>query len=196
MCNQAARLSRCLSKVQQGMQAQIRIWSTNKPVKSPGKVGAATEELQYLMNFSTSITQCVAKAIEHLSDFAFVSMTNVTLCRRDSHLVHVKSGLKQDALAALFQAPLDLPTLFEDSVLKRAEEDIARFEDKGRSHGQSDGKRDSRFHPHKRSDRQTQEQRSDKPAWKELGRFNSKKKSGRHSNKFSSHLARGQLSFK
>ena len=48
------------------------------------------------MNFSTSITQCTAKAMEYLSDFAFVSMANVTLVRRDSYLAHVKSGLKQD----------------------------------------------------------------------------------------------------
>ena len=43
-----------------------------------------------------------------------------------------------------------------------AEDDIGRFEDKDRSHGQSFGRRDNRFHPHKRLDRQTQEQRSGK----------------------------------
>ena len=84
-------------------------------MKSAGKVGAATEELQHLMNFSTSVTQCVAKAMEHLSDFAFVSMANMTLVRRDSYLAHVKFGLKQDTLTDLRQAPLDLPTLFLDS---------------------------------------------------------------------------------
>ena len=72
-----------------------------------GKAGAATEELQYLINFSNSITQCVAKAMEHLTDSTFVSMAILSLCRRD----------------------------------------------KGRSHGQSDGRRDNRFHPYKRLDR-------------------------------------------
>ena len=72
-------------KVQQGMQMQLRNLQSEKAKgKSDGKVGAATEELHYLMNFSTSITQCVAKAMEHLSDFTFVSMANVTVCRRDS----------------------------------------------------------------------------------------------------------------
>ena len=66
------------------------------------------------MNFNASITQCMAKATEHLSDFAFVSMANVTLVRRDSYLAHVKSGFKQDTLAALRQTPLDLATLFPD----------------------------------------------------------------------------------
>ena len=45
--------------------------------KSAGKLGTATEELQYLMNFNTSITQCMVKAMEHLADFAFISMTLV-----------------------------------------------------------------------------------------------------------------------
>ena len=49
--------------------------------KSAGKVGAATEELQYLMNFRTSIT-----------DFAFVSMANVTLVRRDACEVRPETG--------------------------------------------------------------------------------------------------------
>ena len=58
------------------------------------------------MNFNVSITQCIAKAMEHLSDFAFVSMANMTLVRQDSYLVHVKSGLKQATLAVLCQAAL------------------------------------------------------------------------------------------
>ena len=84
------------------------------------------------MNFSKSITLCVAKAMEHLPDLSFVSLANVTLVRRDSYLAHVKSGLKRDSLAALHQAPFVLPTLFQDSVLKKAEEIIGRFEDQGR----------------------------------------------------------------
>ena len=99
VCNQAARFSRCLSKVQQGMQSQLKVLQSGQTkAKSSGKIGTATEELHYLMNFHASITQCMAKAMEHLSDFAFVSMAKVTLVRRDSYLAHVKSGLKQDTL--------------------------------------------------------------------------------------------------
>ena len=97
----------------------------------------------------------------------------------------MRSGLKQYTLAALRQAILDLATLFLDSVLKRAEDNIGRFEDKGRSHGQTGGRRDNRFHSYKWSDRQTQKQRSGKPVWKQLGHFCSKKKGSQQSNKFS-----------
>ena len=40
------------------------------------------------------VSQCVAKVMEHLSDFAFVSMANVMLVKQDSYLAHVRSGLK------------------------------------------------------------------------------------------------------
>ena len=105
-------------------------------------------------------------------------------------------GPETGPLAALCQVPLDLPTLFPDSVLKKAEDDIGRFEDKGRSHGQSGGRRDKRLHPYKWLDRETQEQRSGKPAWKQLGRFNNKKRDGQQANKFSSRPARVQPSYK
>ena len=99
------------------MQTQLKVLQTKQAKgKSAGKAGAATEELQYLIYFSNIITQCGAKAMEHLSDFIFVYMANITLCRKDSYLAHVKSGLKKDTLASLHQAPLDLPTLFPDSV--------------------------------------------------------------------------------
>ena len=57
--------------------------------------------------------------MEHPLDFTFVSMTNVTLCRRDSYLAHVKSGLKQDTLAALHQAPLNFPTLLGQQLFQK-----------------------------------------------------------------------------
>ena len=132
--------------------------------------------------------------MEHLSDFTFVSMVNLTFCRRDSYLAHVKSGLKQDTLTALRQAPLALPTLFPDSVLKRAEDDIVRFEDKnGQSHGQYGGRKENRFHPYKQSDRQTQDQRSDKHSMETTGSFPQQEQERRSTNKFSSRPARGQL---
>ena len=64
--------------------------------------------------------------------------------------------------------------------MRKAEEDISKFEEKGWSHAQSGGRRDSRYHPYKRSDKQTQEQRSGNPAWKTLRCF-SQKKGGRPS---------------
>ena len=56
----------------------------------------------------------MAKAMEHLSEFVFINLANMTLARRDAYLAHVKSGIKQDTLAALRQAPQHLSTLFSD----------------------------------------------------------------------------------
>ena len=71
VCNQAAGLSRCLNKVQQDMSSQLKIiQGEHSKGKSAGKAGSATEELQHLMHFNASIFQCMAKAMEHLSDFA------------------------------------------------------------------------------------------------------------------------------
>ena len=104
ICNQAAGLNRCLNKVQQGMTSQLKILqSEHSKAKSADKVGGTTEELQYLMTFGSSIPQCKAKTMEHLSDFAFVSMYNFTLACRDAYLAHMKSGIKQDTLASLCQ---------------------------------------------------------------------------------------------
>ena len=129
-CNQAAGLSWCSNKVQQGMSSQLNILqSGHSKGKSADKVSGATEELQYLMSFNSSITQCMGKTMEHFSDFAFVSMYNFTLARRDLYLAHMKFEIKQDTLASLHQAPMDLPTLFPDSILTKAEEDISKFDD-------------------------------------------------------------------
>ena len=73
VCNQAAGLSRCINKVQQEMTAQLKIIQSEQAKgKSVNRVSMAMEELRYLMNFNSSISQCMAKTMEHLSDFAFV----------------------------------------------------------------------------------------------------------------------------
>ena len=71
----------------------------------------------------------MTKTMEHLSDFAFVNMYNFTLAHRDAYLAHMKAGIKPDTLAALRQAPMESATLFPDNILKKAEEDISKFED-------------------------------------------------------------------
>ena len=71
--------------------------------------------------------------MEHLSEFVFISMGNLTLACRDVYLNHLRTGIKPDTLTAPRTAPLHIPTLFPDSAIKRAEEDIAQFESKGHS---------------------------------------------------------------
>ena len=74
--------------------------------------------------------------------------------RRDSYLAHVKSGIKQDTLATLRQAPLDLATHFPDKILKKAEEDITKYEDKGHAHSSSSSLKDSPYHVYMQKVRQ------------------------------------------
>ena len=73
--------------------------------------------------------------MEHLTEFVFISMGNLTLACRDTYLTHMKSGVKLDTLDGLRTAPIHITTLFPDSVIKKAEEEIAHFESKGQSSG-------------------------------------------------------------
>ena len=108
----------------------------------------------------------MAKTMEHLSDFVFIYLANMTLARRDAYLAHVKDGIKQDTLAALRQAPLHLTTFLPDLLLKKAEEDISQFENKV---GQLTSPPPSRtVHPHRnlQSLDKSKDQRSGKQALK------------------------------
>ena len=135
------------------MQVQLRkIQSEQSKGKSSVKTSSATDELQYLMNFNSSITQCMAKTMEHLTEFVFINVANMTLARRDTYLAHIKAGIKQDALSALRQPPIYLDKLIPDQTLKWAEEDIAQFENKGRPAQTSSNYRKDQFHPYQRSD--------------------------------------------
>ena len=93
--------------------------------------------------------------MEHLTDSVFVNMANVTLLRRDSYLAYLKAVIKADTLAALRTASLHISTLFPDTALKQAEEDISNA-DKGRS---GSVYKKGRHHPYER-----QESKSDNKA--------------------------------
>ena len=107
------------------MQVQLKVVRGESKGKGSTKASEATEELQFLMEFNSSITQAAAKAMEHLTDFVFITMGNLNLTRCDAYLNHVKNGIKPDTLAALRTAPLHISTLFPDTAIKRAEEEIA-----------------------------------------------------------------------
>ena len=112
------------------MQEQLRVLRAESKGKSSSKASSAADELQYLMSFNSSITQAAAKSMEHLSEFVFISMGNLTLPRRDAYLSHLRTGIKPDTLTALRSAPLHISTLFPDSAIRKAEEDITQFEAK------------------------------------------------------------------
>ena len=98
--------------------------------------------------------------------------------RRDAYMSHLRTVIKPDTLTALRTAPLHIPTLFSDSAIKRAEEDIAQFESKGHS-GSMHNK--GRYHPYERQEKRSnnRDSRSDKPAWKSSGKRHSRKGKGR-----------------
>ena len=142
------------------------------------------------MDFNSSICQAMAKSMEHLTDFVFVNMANVTLLRRDSYLAYLKAGIKADMLAALRTAPLHLPTLFPDSVIKQAEEDITSF-DKGWS---GSVYKKGRYHPSECPESKPDNRKQDRPAWKNLSRGHNKRSKGKH--QYSSRPAKGQQPYK
>ena len=155
MCHQAASFNRCLFKVQRDMQTQLKTVRIESKGKGPSKASEAAEELQFLMEFNSSISQAAAKVMEHLTDFVFITMRNLTLARRDAYLNHVKNGIKPDTLAALRIVPLHISTLFPDAVIKQAEEEITHYDNKGQSTSLSSHYK-GRFHPYERSSKKAE----------------------------------------
>ena len=129
----------------------------------------AVEELEYLVTFNWSISPFMQHTMQDVSDGAFISMANLTLARRDSYLEFIHSGVKQDNLTALRTAPVHLHSLFPDSLLIKAEDEISRSEERhssGSSH-----KKPSRFHPFASSSGRSTQQPDQKPtalAWKQI----------------------------
>ena len=77
ICNQVESFNRCLFKVQQSMQEQLKAVRTERKEKSSTRVTTAMDELQNLMDFNSSITHAAAKTMEHLTEFVFISMGNL-----------------------------------------------------------------------------------------------------------------------
>ena len=160
------------------MKDQLKVLKAEDKGKGSAKGSTAADELHYLMEFNSSITQPAAKSMEHLSEFVFITMGNLALVRRDAYVSHLRTGIKPDTLTALRTAPLHISTMFPDSIIKRAEEDIAQFEAKGHS-GSTHSK--GWYHRYEHQDKRsvTKDSRSDKPAWKTIGRKQSKRGKGR-----------------
>ena len=57
ICNQAAGFNHCLLKVQQNMQTQLRTIRTESKGKTANKISAATDELQFLLHFNSSVAR-------------------------------------------------------------------------------------------------------------------------------------------
>ena len=175
VCNQAASFNRCLFKVQRDVQTQI------KTIRGESKGKGSTK----------------AKAMEHLTDFVFITMGNLTLARHDAYLNHLKNGIKPDTLAAFRTGPLHIAMLFPEVVIKWEEEEIAYYDSKGQSTS-SALRLKGRYYPYERSEKRSEgrsEVKQERPAWKNINRRQFRRGKGKNSN-FSSRTAKGKQSYK
>ena len=177
------------------MQDQLKTLRSEGKDKTSHQSSSAAVELIDLMDFNASITQVAAKTMEHLTEFVFISIGKITLARRDAYLSYLRTGIKPDTWNALRTGPLHINTLFPDSALRKAEEDMVSFESKGQS---SAGHSKGRYHPYERSDKRVDsrnEAKPDKPAWKNINRRQFKRGKG-HASNYTSRPAKGQQSYK
>ena len=114
--------------------------------KAAERTQQAVEELEYLVTFNQSISQATQHTMQDLSEGVFVSMANLTLARRDSYLEILRGGVKPDTLTALRTALIHLNSLFPDSLLVKAEDEISHNEER-RSSG-SLHRKPGCFHPY------------------------------------------------
>ena len=101
MCNQAAGLSRCLTRVQDVMFTQLKTLHLDKG-KPSERTQQAVDKLEYLVTFNRSISQAMAHTMQDLSEGFFISMANFTLARRDSYLEYLHAGVKQDSHCTVY----------------------------------------------------------------------------------------------
>ena len=168
MCNQAASLSRCLTRVQDSMSTQLKSLRLDCKGKSSENLSQAVSELEYLTTFNRSLSQAMVRTMQDLSDGIFISMANFTVARRDSFLKYLHAGVKQDIVNALRTSPVHLTALFPGQLITKAEEEICRSEER-RSSGTSH-QHQGCFHPYAASDRPTghSDQKLTLPAWKQI----------------------------
>ena len=115
--------------MQDSVQEQLKILQNELGKgKSSAKAQSVLDELHYLTMFNQNVSFAVGKSLQHLSDFTFIQMANLTLVHRDSYLEHLKPGVKPDTLSALWNCPLNTHALFPDAVIHKAEDEMAQFE--------------------------------------------------------------------
>ena len=148
----------------------------------------ALDELHYLASFNQNVSFAMGKSLQHLSDFIFVHMANLTLARRDAYLDNLKPGVKPDTFSALRNCPLNGYALFPDAIIRKAEDEITQYENTKRSsqpgsgHGGFTGgfkkqqQQQGRFQPYPAIWKQSQDASrpggqsgKDMPAWKSFG---------------------------
>ena len=195
MCDQAAGLSRCLTRVKDSITTQLKTLRLDSKGKSSEKMKQAVNELEYLTTFNQSISQAMARTMQDLSEGVFINMANFTLARRDSYLDYLHAGVKQDIVNALRTSPVHLNALFPDQLITKAEEEISQSEER-RSSGTSH-RHQGRFHPYAASDKSTgHHDRKNLPAWKQIKDKQQTRKGRGKASTFSQKPAKGSKSHK
>ena len=124
-----AGFNQCITKIQDSVQENLKTLQTElSKGKSSSKAQAALDELHYLVSFNHNISFAMGKSLQHLSDFIFVQMANLTLARRDAYLDNLKPGVKPDTFSALHNCLLNGYALFHDAIIGKAEDEITQFE--------------------------------------------------------------------
>ena len=167
VCNQSAVFNRCITKIQDSVQKNLKSLQTElSKGKSFVKAQAALDELHYLASFNQNVSFAMGKSLQHLSDFIFVQMANLTLARRDVYLDNLKPGVKPDTFSALLNCPLNGYALFPDAILRKAEDEITQYENTKRTSQPGSGrggfaggfkKQQNRFQPYPASWKQSQD---------------------------------------
>ena len=165
VCNQSAGFNRCITKLQDNVQENLKALQTElSKGKSSTKAQGALDELHYLASFNQNLSFAMGKSLQHMSDFIFVQMANLTLVRRDSYLDNLKPGVKPDTFSSLRNCPLNGYALFPDATIRKAEEEITQFENAKRTpqpgpgHGGFAGKKQQgRFQPYQTQWKQSQD---------------------------------------
>ena len=127
--NHAAGFNRCSTELQDRVTQNIALLGSklNKG-KTPKEVSNALTDLWDLMAFHQRVSVAMATSLQHIADSLFVHMANLVLIRRDSYLDFVKTGVKQDTMNLLRNAPLFGYGLFPDAAIMTAEQDITTYE--------------------------------------------------------------------
>ena len=151
--------------------------------KTPKEVSNALTDLRDLMAFHQRVSVAMGTSLQHIADSLFVHMANLVLIHRDSYLDFVKTGVKQDTMNLLRNAPLFGYGLFPDAAIMTAEQDITKYEASSVAQGPGPGasqhtawKGPHRYKPYDRKDRkhasssdQTAPQQQQQP-WRQFSR--------------------------
>ena len=87
MCNQAAGLIWCLTKVQDFMVTQLKILHNDKGKgESSSNTQEDFDELDYLVTFNRCIAWAMTRTMQVLCEGIFINMINLTLTHRDTYL--------------------------------------------------------------------------------------------------------------